>query len=135
MKPPECSTEDMIDYIKSIAMEKPDAILLHVGTNNLTKGINTMKNIGNRGEAIRELDDSENIQISFSSIIHISDRDFSREISELNVKLKKYCLGRGFIYADNDNINESCLINSKLHLNKEGTNLLSKSILTSVDVI
>ena len=135
MKPPECSTEDMIDYIKSIAMEKPDAILLHVGTNNLTKGINTMKNIGNRGEAIRELDDSENIQISFSSIIHISDRDFSREISELNVKLKKYCLGRGFISADNDNINESCLINSKLHLNKEGTNLLSKSILTSVDVI
>ena len=94
MKPPECSTEDMIDYIKSIAMEKPDAILLHVGTNDLTKGINTMKNIGNRGEAIRELDDSENIQISFSSIIHISDRDFSREISELNVKLKKYCLGR-----------------------------------------
>ena len=94
MKPPECSTEDMIDYIKSIAMEKPDAILLHVGTNDLTKGINTMKNIGNRGEAIRELDDSENIQISFYSIIHISDRDFSREISELNVKLKKYCLGR-----------------------------------------
>ena len=135
MKPPECSTEDMIDYIKSTAMEKPDAILLHVGTNDLAKGINTMKTIGNRGEAIRELDDSENIQISFSSIIHISDRDFSREISELNVKLKKYCLGRGFIYADNDNINESCLINSKLHLNKEGTNLLSKSILTSVDVI
>ena len=135
MKPPECSTEDMIDYIKSTAMEKPDAILLHVGTNDLTKGINTMKTIGNRGEAIRELDDSENIQISFSSIIHICDRDFSREISELNVKLKKYCLGGGFIYADNDNINESCLINSKLHLNKEGTNLLSKSILTSVDVI
>ena len=44
-------------------------------------------------------------------------------------------LGRGFIYIDNDNINESCLNNSKLHLNKKGTSLFSKNISTSVDVI
>ena len=86
-------------------------------------------------EAIRELYNSENIQIGFSSIMHRSDKDFSKEISELNVKLKKYCLGRGFIYIDNDNVNESCLNNSKLHLNKKGTNLFSKNILTSLDII
>ena len=67
--------------------------------------------------------------------MHRSDKDFSKEISELKVKLKKYCLGRGLIYTDNDNINEFCLNNSKLHLNKKGTDLFSKNISTSLDVI
>ena len=67
--------------------------------------------------------------------MHRYDKDFSKEISELNVKRKKYCLGRGFIYVGNDNINESCLNNSKLHLNKKDTIFFSKNNLTSLDVI
>ena len=43
MKHPGCSTEDMTDYIKSTARKKPDTILLHMGTNDLTKSINAMK--------------------------------------------------------------------------------------------
>ena len=109
--------------------------MLHVGTNDLTKGINTMKNIRKCVEVIRELDNSENIQIGFSSIMNRSDKGFSKEISELNVKLKTYYLGWEFIYVDNDNINESCLNNSKLHLNEKGTNLFSKNVSTSLDVI
>ena len=124
MKHPGCSTEDMTDYIKPIARKKPDTILLHVGTNDLTKGINTMKNVPKCVEAIRELYNFQNIQIGFS-----------KEISELNAKLKKYCLGRGYICIDNDKVNESCLNNSKLHLNMKGTNLFSKNILTSIDII
>ena len=71
----------------------------------------------------------------YRSDLHRSDKDFSKEISELNVKLKKYCLGRGFIYIDNGNVNESCLNNSKLYLNKKGTDLFTKNILTSLDII
>ena len=105
IKQPVYSKEDMIDYIKPIARKKPDTIFLHVETNDLTKCINIMKNIKKCVEAIRELDSSEIIQIGFSSIMYRSDKDFSKEISKLNVKLKKYCLGRGFIYGDSDNIN------------------------------
>ena len=61
MKHPGCSMEDLIDYIKPIAMKKRDTILLHVGTNDLTKGINIMKNIRKCVEAIRELNNSKNI--------------------------------------------------------------------------
>ena len=135
MKHPGSSTEDIIVYIKPIARKKPDTILLHVGTNDLTNGTNTMKYIQKCVEAIRELDNSENIQIGFSSIMHWSEKKFSKEINELNVKLKRYCLGRGFIYVENVNINESCLNNSKLHLNKKSTNLFSKNISTSQNVI
>ena len=99
MKYPGYSKDDMIDYIKPIARKKADTILLHLETNDLTKGINCMKNIRNCVEAIREMDNSEYIQIGFSSIMNISDKDFSKEISELNVKLKNYYLGRGFNYV------------------------------------
>ena len=70
MKHPGCSTEDMADYIKPIVRKKPDTTLLHVGANDLTKGINTMKNVWKCVEAIHELDNSENIQIGFFSIMH-----------------------------------------------------------------
>ena len=43
-------------------------------------------------------------------------------------------LCRGISYVDEDNINESCLNNSRLYLNKKDTNLFSKNISTSLDV-
>ena len=101
----------------------------------LTKGVNTMKKVRKCVEVIRELDNTENIQIGFSSIIQRSDKDFSNEIKDTNIKLKNYCLGKGFIFVDNDNINESCLNNSKLHLNKKGTQRFAKNIFSSLDNI
>ena len=59
-------------------------------------------------------DNTENIHNKFSNFIQRTDKDFSNKIKETNIKLNHYCLGRGFIFVDNDNINESCLKNSKL---------------------
>ena len=59
-------------------------------------------------EVIRELDNTENIQIGFSSIIQRIDKNLSNEIKETNFKLKNYCSGKDFIFVDNDDINESC---------------------------
>ena len=76
MKHPGCSTEGMIDYIKTIPRKKPDTILLNMRKDDFTKGTKTIKNIGKRVEVIREPDNCENIrntQISFSSIMHRSD--------------------------------------------------------------
>ena len=44
------------------------------------------------------------------------------------MKLKKYCEGKGFVFIENDDINKSSLNNSKLHLNKKGTNILTQNI-------
>ena len=64
-----------------------------------------MKKVRKCVEVIRELDNTENIQIGFSTIIERADKDFSNEIEETNIKLKNYCLGKGFIFVDNDNLN------------------------------
>ena len=128
MKHPGCSPEDMVDYEKPAARKKPATLIIHVGTNDLIKGVNTMRKVSKCVEIIRELDNTENSQIRFSSIIQRTDKDFSNEIKETNIKLKNFCLGKGFIFVDNDNINEYCLNNSKLHLNKKGTQRIAKNI-------
>ena len=47
------------------------------------------------------------------------------------MKLKKYCEGKGSVFIENGNINESDLNNSKQHLNKKGTNILIQNIKSS----
>ena len=64
-----CSSQDMVDYVKPIARKKPDRLIIHVGINDLTKSVNTMKKVRKCVEVIREIDSTENIQTGFSSII------------------------------------------------------------------
>ena len=42
---PGATTEDITDYIKPSVRKKPDFLLVHSGTNDLTNGINTMTKI------------------------------------------------------------------------------------------
>ena len=39
------TTEDAADYIKTIVRRKPDVILVHTGTNDLTNGVNAMNKV------------------------------------------------------------------------------------------
>ena len=121
-----------MDYVKAVARKKPDTLLIHVGTNNLTKGVNTMRKVRKCMEVILKLDSTENIQIGISSIIQRTDKEFSNEIKETNLKLKKCCLGKELFFVDNDKINESCLNNGKLNSNKKGIQRLVKSIFSSL---
>ena len=63
--------------------------------------------------------------IGFSSVIYRKDKNLQDERNEVNMKLKKYCEGKGFVFIENTNIDESDLNNSKLHLNKKGTSILT----------
>ena len=79
--------------------------------------------------AIQEVDSTRNIQLGFSCIVQRADKDYSKEIKDINTRLKSYCLGKGLIFVDKSNIDESCLNISKLHLSKKGTQLFSQNIL------
>ena len=73
---------------------------------------------------MKELDKEEEVKINFSSVINRSDRNLENKIVHLNLKLKRFCEGNPFLFIYNDNIDKSCLNNSKLHLNQNGTNIL-----------
>ena len=38
-------TEDIVDFIKPVIRKKPDAVIIHAETNDLTNGTNTMKQV------------------------------------------------------------------------------------------
>ena len=69
-----------------------------------------MKKVRKLVKVVREIDNSEKI--------NRKDKHLEDERNEVNMKIKKYCEGKGFVFIENDNISESGLNNSKLHLLK-----------------
>ena len=62
------TTEDMLDYIKSLVRKKPDTIMIHTGTNDVTNVVKTVNNVKKVAQYIREDDGDQKIQIGLSSI-------------------------------------------------------------------
>ena len=86
-----------------------------------------MKKVRKLVKVVCEIDESEKIKIGFSSVIYSREKDLEDERNEVNMKLKKYCKGKGFVLIKFAYIDESGLNNSKLHLNKKGTNILTQN--------
>ena len=95
---PGATIEDIIDYIKPSIWKKPDFLLVHLETNDLTNGINTMTNIGKVVATVEESDSEKKIKLGFSSIIGWEDVDKTDEIVTFNDRLQKYCLSKGLLF-------------------------------------
>ena len=70
-------TEDMLDYIKPVVKKKPDTVIIHTDTNDLTNCVKTMNKIKKLVQYIRQNGKDKSILIDFSSIIYREDRNFS----------------------------------------------------------
>ena len=88
MKHPGSTTDDMVDYVRPVTRKKPDVIIMHVGTNDLTKGVNTMSKVRKIVSAIQEVDSTRNIKLGFFNIVQRADKDYSKEIKDINTRLK-----------------------------------------------
>ena len=126
------TTEDIIDYIKPSIRKKPDFLLVHSGTNDLTNGINTMTKIRKVVAPVEEMDNERKIKLGFSSIICREDVDKTDEIIAANDRLQKYCLSKGLLFVDNSNIDASCLNRGRLHLNRQITSILADNFRKSL---
>ena len=64
------TTNDIIDYVRPTAHNKPDMIIIHTGTNDIQNKVNTLQKVRNVITTIKEIDVKNEIQIAFSSVIH-----------------------------------------------------------------
>ena len=62
---PGATTEDISDNLRSNMRKKPEAIMIHAGTNDLTNNFNKMKYIRSIIKIIEEMKDGTDIQINF----------------------------------------------------------------------
>ena len=125
---PGATTEDIIGYIKPTIRQKPDTVIIHSGTNDLTKDVNTMSRVQKVVAPVKEIDTEGKIKLGFSEIVARGDINKDEDIVITNNSLEKYCKGNKFFFINNSNIIDvSCLNKSKLHLNRKGTHYLANN--------
>ena len=84
------SSADMKDYIKPALKTKPDKMIVHVGTNDMTKGIqNTTENLSDIVECARELSPETQLYISAVCIRKDIPSHF-KKVSDLNKSIKSF---------------------------------------------
>ena len=124
---PGATTEDIIDYIKPTIRQKLDIVIIHSGTNDLTKDVNTMNRFRKVVAAVKEIDTEGKIKLGFSGIVARGDINKEEDIVITSNRFEKYCKGNEFFFINNSNIDVSCLNKSKLHLNRKGTHYLANN--------
>ena len=111
---PGAATEDIIDYVKPSIRKKPDFLLVHSETNDLTNGINTMTEIRKVVATVEEMDNERKIKLGFSSIIDREDVDKTDGIVAVNNRLQKYYLRKGLLFVDNSTIDGTSTLNGQV---------------------
>lgn len=130
-KHPGASSLDMIDHIKPVLRRNPDHIILHVGTNDITKNINLLYHAKEIYKLVKERCPST--KLTFSSIIRRYDiKDGAGKVNELNGRLKDFCNQNAINYLDNSNIEERSLGMKKLHLNRNGNRHFAKNLINHI---
>ena len=122
--------EDMRDFLKPLIRKKPDEVILHIGTNDVKDNSKTAEVVAagilNLGTQIKE--SMPGTKVSFSSITVRKDRhSIQNKIEHVNAILKRMCIENNWTYIDNSNIDYTCLNRRGLHLNKNGSSIISKN--------
>ena len=125
---PGATTEDLKDHANPTIRKNVDLIIIHAGTNDITRKSDTIPNLQAIVNRIKKK--SSNTKIAISSLITRKDRrNIENEVVKLNNELKAFCDENLLDYIDNENIDESCLGIKKLHLNRKGNAYLAKNII------
>ena len=120
------TTEDMVDHIKPAVRKRPDHLILHVGTNDITNSIDTLKHLKSICTFIK--DHSSQTKISLSSVLFRADKKgIDKKVKILNKKLSTFCNENNLKFVDNRVIVNGHLSKKKLHLNQNGRSVLAKN--------
>ena len=113
---------------------KCDAIVCHVGKNDLPHNVNTIENLQKLVDKSRKSRLKRKIAIS-SAFIRLDKPNIGKQIPKLNGKLKTFCEENLITYIDNISIDESCLGNGKFHPNKKGKAFFAKNLINFVESV
>ena len=123
------TTRDIVDYLKPVIRKKPDCIIIHAGTNDLTSKdqIDTVQNFNTMIEDVKR-DSPESVIVLSTAVIRKDKQAMDKKVSvpELNKKIKEIAKAEKISVIDNSSLDASCLSRKKLHLNEKGNSYLAK---------
>ena len=89
-----------MDEIDDVIKSKPEHLVIHIGTNDLTSSINLLNNAKKIVKNINEK--LSKTYIAFSSIINRKDRKgIDKKPTETNQRLKNFCRQKDINYIEN----------------------------------
>ena len=120
--------ETIVENLDNLIDDKPDCLIIHAGTNDITKGINTLNCAKKILKKVKQV--SPNTKVVFSSLITRKDKkDLDKKVVEVNGRLKNFCSQKNIDFIENTNLKEEHLGNKKLHLNKRGNTVFASNLL------
>ena len=124
---PGATTEDILSAVEESLKTNLDTLIVHAGTNNLTKCINTLRNV-----KVKRI--SPGSKIAFSNIIYRKDkRNIDKQRIDTNSRFRNFCSQKNISLIDDSNIREEHLGVKKLHLNRRGNYLFAKNLLGFIE--
>ncbi|CAB4016912.1 Zinc finger MYM-type 1, partial [Paramuricea clavata] len=127
---PGSTVGDMSDYVKPILRRKPDNIILHVGTNDTSKRKATeiMNDIDRLCQEIKEA--APDVEIVLSELTKREDNEKAKQtVNEVNKLLENYCTATNLSLITHNNITNTSLNRSHLHLNRYGSSIFARNII------
>ena len=126
------SGEKVLEQLDDIIKEKPDNLIGHVGTNDITNYVNLLSNVKKIFNKVSR--ESPSTAIAFSSIINRKDKtNIQKTLTYAITRLKNFCMQKGISFIDNSVIKEFHLGKRKLHLNKKGNSAFAKKLLDHIN--
>ena len=122
------TTEDICDFIKPEVRKKPNIIIVHAGTNDITNNTNSFENYKKITDTIKSK--LPNCKYAIFNVVMRKDKqDIEKKVIEFNSRLSKFCSKNKIDIIENENLDGSCLSFKKLHLNKKGNSYLANNFL------
>ena len=86
---PGATIDDILAEVEDTLKTHPDTLIVHAGTNELTKNINTMRSVKKLCEKAKRI--SPDTKIVFSNIIYRKDRrNTDKQRADTNARLKNF---------------------------------------------
>ena len=127
---PGAKTSYMKHYVQPALLMKPKRMIIHVGTNDISKGAEPKAVVNGIEDLCKGIVNSnKSIQITISEIIIRDNLELATKIKTANELLINICLNHGWKIVQHINIHVNNLNASGLHLNRVGTSLLAKNFI------
>ena len=87
------SVNNIIENLEDLLKNKTEDMLIHVGTNNITNGLNLLNSVNKISNI------SPRTTVAFSSIIVRKDKkNVEKPLTDPNTRLKNYCHEKGISF-------------------------------------
>ena len=137
---PGATSSQMKKHVEAVMEDNPEILILHCGTNDITKkkldksanpprevSIDTVGEMENIFKYVKKT--SPNLPIAWSAITPRLDGDYANIVRGENSKMKELCSRYNVDYIDNNNFEQNCLGEKGLHPNKRGNSILAVNYL------